>query len=147
MTLVTDKPDGLHSGNDLDYVIDPDADDTPPAYLSFGSTPAAYANPPTVGETRTYIVRVTCTGTSESVRTDGEHRYGRKLSILWAVEKGKAEPPDPDGDQPSLFDDDEDGEVSADADTDQDDDQDDDDQDADEDDGDYGRPAFSGGDQ
>ncbi|MGV0627181.1 hypothetical protein [Mycolicibacter minnesotensis] len=120
MSLVTDKPDGLHSGNDLDYVIDPDDNDAEPAYLSFGSTPAAMSNPPEVGEKRTYIVRVECTGQSESVRTDGEHRYGRKLSILWAVEKGKAEPPDPDADQPSLFDDehDEDGEDGADTDLD-----------------------------
>ena len=140
MAIVTDKPEGLHSGNDLDYVIDPDANDAEPAYLSFGSTPAAMSNPPEVGQKRTYIVRVECTGQSESVRTDGEHRYGRKLSILWAVQKGKAEPPDPDGDQPALFD--EDGEVSPEA-TDDDDDQAADDEDGELDAEECGRPPFS----
>ncbi|MEB3035265.1 hypothetical protein, partial [[Mycobacterium] nativiensis] len=94
--------------------------DIPPAYLSFGSTPGPMEEPPAVGEKRTYIVRVECTGTSESVRSDGEHRFGRKLTILWAVPKGESEPPDPDADQPALFD--EDGEVSADAGDDEDDD-------------------------
>lgn len=151
MAHITDRtaPADIPTTNALVNLVDPDADDTPPAYLSFGSTPAAYGSPPEVGEKRTFIVRVECTGQSESVRTDGEHRYGRKLNILWAVEKGKAEPPDPDGDQPALFD--EDGEVSADAgDSDDDEadvDQGDGDQDGDDDDCDYGRPAFSGGDQ
>jgi|GEM_PF-6801127 len=103
MTIITDKPRGLPSGNDLDSVVDPDANDTPPAYLSFGGSPYALDEPPAVGEKRTYIVRVECTGASESVRHDGEHRYGRKLSILWAVQKGTAEPPDPDADQMSLY--------------------------------------------
>lgn len=110
MALVTDKPDDIPSSNDLDHI---DLGDTPPAYLSFGSTPNAMSEPPEVGETRTYVVRVECTGQSESVRTDGEHRYGRKLNVLWAVQQGKAEPPDPDGEQPALFD--EDGEIAVDA--------------------------------
>ncbi|MDQ2628392.1 MAG: hypothetical protein M3Y90_15540 [Actinomycetota bacterium] len=117
MAIVTEKPKDLPSSNDLDNVVDPDENDAEPAYLSFGSTPTAMRNPPEVGETRTYVVRVECTGQSESVRTDGEHRYGRKLSVLWAVEKGKAEPPDPGADQPGLFDeDDEDDEPEQDED-------------------------------
>lgn len=143
MALVTDKPKDIPSSNDLDNVVDPDANDAEPAYLSFGSTPAALSDPPEVGQVRTYIVRVECTGQSESVRTDGEHRYGRKLSILWAVLKGKAEPPDPDADQPALFD--EDGEVSADAGD--SDDEDTDDEDDPLDDEACGRPPFSDGEQ
>lgn len=111
--LITDReaPPDVPTTNNLVNIVDPDDNAAEPAYLSFGSTPVAMDNPPEVGEKRTYIVRVECTGQSESVRTDGEHRYSRKLSILWAVEKGKAEPPDPDADQPSLFEEeDEDGE-------------------------------------
>ncbi|PQM51803.1 hypothetical protein C5U48_12815 [Mycolicibacter virginiensis] len=113
--LITDReaPADVPTTNNLVNIVDPDANDVPPAYLGFGGTPNAMDNPPEVGEKRTYIVRVECTGQSETVRTDGERRFGRKFHILWAVEKGAAEPPDPDGDQPALFD--EDGEVSADA--------------------------------
>lgn len=143
MALVTDKPKDIPSSNDLDNVVDPDANDAEPAYLSFGSTPAALSDPPEVGQVRTYIVRVECTGQSESVRTDGEHRYGRKLSILWAVPKGKAEPPDPDADQPSLFDDECDGP----DDDDQDDEPDTDEPGAELDDEACGRPPFSDGDE
>lgn len=139
MALVTNKPNDIPSSNDLDSI---DLGDIPAAYLSFGSTPGAMEEPPEVGEKRTYVVRVECTGQSESVRSDGEHRYGRKLTILWAVKPGAAEPPDPDAEQPALFD--EDGEVSADADA---GDEANEDPDADQDD-DYGRPSFSdGGDQ
>ena len=136
MGIITDRtaPADVPSTNVLVNLVDPDDNDVPPAYLSFGSTPTAYQSPPQVGEKRTYVVRVECTGQSESVRTDGEHRYGRKLTVLWAVEKGKAEPPDPDAEQPSLFDETDDPDPDADVGED----------DAGED-GDYGRPAFSGG--
>ena len=141
MALVTDKPNDIPSSNDLDSI---DLGDVPPAYLSFGSSPMAYGDPPEVGDTRTYVVRVECTGQSESVRTDGEHRYGRKLTILWAVQEGKPKPPDPDEEQPGLFD--EDDEVPVEA----DDDEDHDDEDGDEPAGELdaeacGRPPFSDG--
>lgn len=131
--LITDReaPPDVPTTNNLVNIVDPDDNAAEPAYLSFGSTPVAMDNPPEVGEKRTYIVRVKCTGQSESVRTDGEHRYGRKLSILWAVEKGKAEPPDPDADQPSLFEDAD----EPDAEDDQDDDELTDEE--------CGRPSFS----
>jgi hypothetical protein len=108
MALITDReaPSDVPTTNALDYIDDPDAgNDAPDAYLSFGQTPAAYAEPPDVGEKRTYIVRVECVGQSESVRSDGEHRYGRKLSVLWAVREGQPKPPDSSENQPGLFDD------------------------------------------
>jgi len=142
MALITDKPKDIQSSNDLDNIVDPDANDAEPAYLSFGSSPTAMGNPPEVGEKRTYIVRVECTGQSESVRTDGEHRYGRKLSVLWAVAKGESEPPDPDAEQPALFD--EDGEPTVDDDEDADDVE---GQDGDLDPEACGRPPFSDGDE
>ncbi|SRX93587.1 hypothetical protein MSP7336_01826 [Mycobacterium shimoidei] len=114
MALVTDKPEGLSSGNDLDDI--PDDPTTPAAYLSFGQTPYALDNPPAIGEKRTYVVRVECTGESESVRNDGEHRYGRKLNILWAVGEGQPKPPDPSDEQPGLFDDDGDQDDETDVD-------------------------------
>lgn len=135
--LITDReaPPDVPTTNALDDIVDPDVNDAEPAYLSFGGTPAAMSNPPEVGEKRTYIVRVECTGQSESVRTDGEHRYGRKLSVLWAVEKGKAEPPDPGADQPGLFDEDDEGDAGDDE----------PEQDEDLDDEACGRPPFLDG--
>lgn len=139
MALVTDKPDDIPTSNDLDHI---DLGDIPPAYLSFGSTPNAMSEPPEVGEIRTYVVRVECTGQSESVRTDGEHRFGRKLSVLWAVQKGKTEPPDPDAEQPALFG--EDGEIAVDeAEAEADESQADEDQGAELDGEECGRPPFS----
>ena len=137
MGIVTEKPNHLQPVNDLDQIVDPDANDAEPAYLSFGTSPAALEDPPEVGQVRTYVVRVECTGTSESVRTDGEHRFGRKLNILWAVSQGKAEPPDPSKDQPSLFDDEDDVVAVAVIEDDDPDDELDDDA--------CGRPPFSDG--
>jgi hypothetical protein len=111
MAEVKDKPADLPSTNALDGI---DLFDTPPAYLSFGSSPHPMEKPPTIGEFKTYIVRVQCTGDSESVRDDGEHRYGRKLKISYVINPGDPTPPDPDVEQPALFD--EDGEPADDQD-------------------------------
>jgi hypothetical protein len=102
--LITDReaPPDIPEANPL---LDPQLDETPPAYLSFGQTPSAIDDPPEIGEKRTYTVRVECTGENESVRNDGEHRFGRKLNILWAVGEGQPKPPDPSDQQPGLFDD------------------------------------------
>jgi hypothetical protein len=105
MSLITEKPDNLPSGNDLDNLqIPDDLLDVPAAYFSLGSTPAPLANPPEVGDKGTLIVRYECTGEGKTVRTDGELRYSRKLTILWAVPEGTPQPPDPEGEQPALFD-------------------------------------------
>lgn len=144
MTIITENPEGLDSGNDLDNIEVPDAEETPSAYLAFGSSPGTLEEPPAVGEIRTFIVKTRCTAEHGPIeRKDGELRYTRTLSIISCWEQGKPKPPDPDEEQPALFG--EDGEVSA-------DDEDDnvntgDAADAEEDaaDGDYGRPAFSAG--
>lgn len=107
MALVTDReaPPDVETTNALDN-LDLNDNTAQPAYLSFGQTPYALDNPPAIGEKRTYVVRVETTGQSESVRQDGEHRYGRKLNILWAVGEGQPKPPDPSDQQPGLFDED-----------------------------------------
>jgi len=103
MSLITDKPENLPSGNDLDSIPD-DLLETPPAYLSFGGSPAALDDPPCVGEVRTYIVKARCTGEHGPIeRKDGEMRYTRTLSIIAAWESGKRPPP-VDEPQPGLFD-------------------------------------------
>lgn len=98
-TTATDHP----STNALDD-IEADLLSIPPAYLSFGSTPAALEDPPNIDDTEIYIVRVRCVGESRSERTDGEMRHGRKLQIQWCVKKGQPEPPNPEDAQPALFD-------------------------------------------
>lgn len=102
MALITDKPQGLPSGNALDDIPD-DILSAPAAYLSFGSSPNALDEPPELGDIKTYIVRAKCVGQSCSERQDGELRYGRRLSIIGCWEAGK-QPPNSDEDQPGLFD-------------------------------------------
>lgn len=110
MTLITEKPEGLKSSNDLDN-IDLVDDGTPPAYLNFGSSPCAIEDPPAVGEVRTYIVRARCTGEHGPIeRKDGEMRYTRTLSAQLVWEQGKPKPPDPSEDQPGLYDEPDDAE-------------------------------------
>jgi hypothetical protein len=105
MTLITDKPEGLKSSNDLDD-IDLDDDTVSPAYLKFGISNCAIEDPPAVGDTRTYLVRVRCTGEHGPIeRKDGEMRFERSLSIQLCWEQGKPQPPDPEEPQPGLFDD------------------------------------------
>lgn len=142
MALITDKPQGLPSGNALDDIPD-DILSAPAAYLSFGSSPNAMDEPPELGDIKTYIVRAKCVGQSCSERQDGELRYGRRLSIVGCWEAGK-QPPSTDEDQPGLFD--EAGDPNPDA-------LDDEDQDQDEDEGGDGdawdeiSPAFSHSDE
>lgn len=112
MSLITEKPEGLASSNDLDSIPD-DLLDIPAAYLAFGSTPCAMDEPPAVGEVRTYIVRARCTAEHGPIeRKDGEMRYTRTLTIQAAWESGK-QPPNTDENQPGLFD--EAGDVNPDA--------------------------------
>lgn len=102
MGLITDKPEGLPSGNALDDLPE-DLLSVPAAYLSFGSSPAAMDEPPELGDIKTYIVRAKCVGQSCSERQDGELRYGRRLTIIGVWESGK-QPPNTDDQQPGLFD-------------------------------------------
>lgn len=103
MALVSDQPKDIPTTNALDDIPD-DLLSTPPAYLSFGTTPCALEDPPAIDAVETYVVRVRCVGESRSERTDGELRHGRKLQIQWCVKQGQPEPPDPKDEQPPLFD-------------------------------------------
>lgn len=100
-TTATDHP----STNALDD-IEADLLQVAPAYFSLGSTPQPMEDPPQIGDVVTVVVRAKCTGTSDSVRTDGELRHGRKFDIQAAWMQGQPEPPDADAPQPALFDDD-----------------------------------------
>jgi hypothetical protein len=113
MALITDQPEDIPTTDALADIPD-DLLSTPAAYLGFGSTSYALPDPPSEGEKRTYVVRIECTGEHGPLRrTDGEVRYKRDCKILWAVQKGEVEPPDPEEEQPALFD--EDGEASDEA--------------------------------
>jgi hypothetical protein len=106
MTLITDRtaPADVPSTNALD-AIDVADHGTPPAYLNFGQSPCAIENPPAVGEVRTYIVRARCTAEHGPIeRKDGEMRYTRTMAAQLVWEQGTPQPPDPDEEQPALFD-------------------------------------------
>lgn len=103
MALNTTPPPDLDSTNVLDQLED-DLLQVAPAYYSLGTTPAPMESPPEIGETRTVLARVKCTGVGETVRTDGERRHVRKFEIQACWEKGQPEPPDSDAPQPGLFD-------------------------------------------
>ncbi len=111
MGIDTTKAHDHPSTNALDHLPD-DILDAPPAYYSFGQTPAPMEDPLNIDDWDIFLVRARCVGTSQSERTDGEMRHGRKLQIQWCVKKGQPEPPDPDQEQPGLFD--ENGEASED---------------------------------
>ena len=111
MAEVKDKPADLASTNALDGIEDETT--IPAAYLAFGTSPCPLNDPPDVDDTRIYIVRVRCTGIHGPLkRNDGEVRYRRDLAIQAVWKQGDPEPPDPDSEQPGLYDDidpDEDG--------------------------------------
>src|SRR2546426_293019 len=94
----------MHASTNALDDIEADLLSVPPAYFSLGTTPQPMEDPPEIGDVVTVIVRARCTGTSDSVRTDGELRHGRKFDIQAAWFKGQPEPPDADADQPGLFD-------------------------------------------
>lgn len=113
MAEITDRvaPDYVPSTNELDKIPDDLLGFTPPAYLSFGTTPSAMENPPAEGDTLRFVMRVKCTGEHGPVaRKDGEKRYKRDLTIQAFWIEGEDEPPlppDPEEPQPALFGDDE----------------------------------------
>jgi hypothetical protein len=103
MTLITDKPAGLASSNELDK-LPADILSTPPAYLKFSASPAPMENPPAFGDVETYIVRVVCTGEHGPLgRKDGELRYERSMSIQAIWKPGERPPTADDDEQPPLF--------------------------------------------
>jgi hypothetical protein len=102
MALITEQPTDLPEASPL---LDPQLDETPPAYLAFGATPCGIEEPPELGDVRTYIVRARCTAEHGPIeRKDGEMRYTRTMQIQYCYEEGKPKPPDADEEQPGLFD-------------------------------------------
>lgn len=112
MALITETPDDLPEASPE---LDPQYDEKPPAFLSFGRSRAELEDPPERGEIRTYIVRVRCKGIHENERLDGEIRHSRSLQIISCWEEGKPKPPDADNEQPGLFDHGDDDETSQDG--------------------------------
>lgn len=99
MALITDAPEDLPSGNDLDYIEDPDGELDEDGlsidrYLAFGTTPKAIPRPPKDGEIVTYQVKVECVGQAHKRRADGEMRYKSDLTILSVARLGDELPPD-----------------------------------------------------
>lgn len=98
-TTAADHP----STNALNDIPD-DLLSTPPAYYSLGQTPAPMEDPLGIDDWGVFVIRARCVGMSQSERTDGEMRHGRKLQIQWCIKQGQPEPPDPEEEQPGLFD-------------------------------------------
>lgn len=95
--LVKDQPEDLPTTNALDEVPDDLLGGLqPPAYLSFGMTPAAIENPPANGDVVVYMVRARCKGEHGPLtRADGEERYKRDLQIQAIWLPGEPEPEEP----------------------------------------------------
>lgn len=104
MGIDTSKASDYPSTNKLDDLPD-DLLANPPAYYSLGQTPAPMEDPLAIDEWGVFVIRARCVGMSQSERTDGEMRHGRKLQIQWCIKQGQPEPPDEDQEQPGLFDD------------------------------------------
>jgi hypothetical protein len=104
MTLITDRtaPAGTPTTNELDK-IESDILSIPPAYYSFGSTPAPMENPVSLGDVETFMVRARCKGEKRSERSDGEMRHVREFEIQACWKPGERPPTAEDDDQPPLF--------------------------------------------
>lgn len=107
MALITDHeaPPDVPTTDALDDVrADLAAQETAPAFLTFGRSHAELADPPERGEIRTYLVRARCKGVHTTERADGEVRHSRSLEIICCWLEGTPKPPDADEQQPGLFD-------------------------------------------
>lgn len=107
MGIVTDRqaPADVPSTDTLRDLPDDDLLQIPPAYYKFGVTPAPIEDPLSADETGVYCVRVVCSGEhGPLIRGDGERRYERSMKIQAIWKLGEPEPPNPDDEQPGLFD-------------------------------------------
>lgn len=99
MGKVTDKPDGLPSGNTVDATTLEDEIDS--AYLSLRCSEVKIDEPPALGERVTYVVYGKVVGIGLEERKDGELRPKRVIQITGAHKPGKRPTVDPD--QSPLF--------------------------------------------
>lgn len=138
--LITDReaPADVPTTNALDAIDITDPLAAVPREMRLGQNVLLMLDePPKLGETRNIVVRLRCNRIGEEQpAVDGEIRHFCGNTIVTAWELGTPKPPDPDEDQPALFD--EDGEIPDDEDGEQDDE-------AELDDEACGRPAFSDG--
>jgi hypothetical protein len=107
MALVTDQPEGLPTTNALDSLPITGAKSLQiPAidasWVKFtGTSGDLIDNPPAIDESRTYVVKATCTGHDFRKRADGENRVVAIMEIDSCDERGKV--PIVDEKQPSLY--------------------------------------------
>lgn len=97
MALVTGQPENLPTTNALAQgaLIEE-------AFIKFsGGSGKALGDPPTKGESRTYIVKATCTKILDEVRKDNEDRLTITMDIDSLYEQGKV--PIVDENQGSLY--------------------------------------------
>lgn len=154
MTIITEKPEGLKSSNDLDYIVDPD-EQTPERTLRAeiqmsGKTMTVVENPPDCGDTITLMVELKVTAEGrEKRKSSDEYAYYRKTRLVACWLPGGAKPErkktqaelDAEAaaaaaeNQPPLYPVDDNGQPVEDTDEVVDEDQDDD----------FGRPPFSDG--
>lgn len=104
MAEITEKPNGLPSGNDLDKIADPAVVDgqESTAYITLASTNIRISKPPKITDEGTLLIRWRCTGDGHKLQKDGELRPKRTLDVLAAWWPGERPIDDPN--QPALFD-------------------------------------------
>lgn len=108
MALVKDKPADLKPENDLD-AIPADLLGPIPAEIRLGANVLMMMDkPPECGDTITVVMRLKIKREGKELAGDEgqELTHFRLAKIVTAWLKGDPEPPDPNADQPALFDDD-----------------------------------------
>lgn len=99
MAKITDKPDGLPTGNTIDATLLGDEIDS--AYLSLRCTNIKVDEPPALGESVTYVIYGKVIGTGVEEHKDGELRLKRTIQVTGAHKPGKRPTVNPD--QSPLF--------------------------------------------
>lgn len=99
MAKISDKPDGLPTGNTIDATLLTDEIDT--SYVSFQCDNVKIENPPELGESVTFMVHGKVVETKLKENKDGEIRPHRTIRIHDAHAPGKRPTKDPN--QSPLF--------------------------------------------
>jgi hypothetical protein len=99
VSLITDKPENLPSGDAEDATLLEDEIDV--AYLTLSATNVKLESPPELGESLTLVIHGKCTATGEKENKDGEIRNVRTITVTSAHKPGKRPVEDPN--QGALF--------------------------------------------
>lgn len=99
MGIVTEKPEGLDSGDDVTPTTL--AEELDIAYISLSATNVKIETPPDLGDSITLVIHGKCTEAGEKEAKDGEIRPKRVITVTSAHHPGRRPVADPN--QGSMF--------------------------------------------